>query len=33
LALKKFSAENNMESGEMPEELKGFLEIEEMLIA
>ncbi|CAG8645804.1 6062_t:CDS:2 [Rhizophagus irregularis] len=31
--LKKFSADNNMDLGEVPEELKGLTEIEEMLIA
>jgi ATP-dependent DNA helicase PIF1 len=30
---KKFSAENNMDPGEVPEELQGLSEIEEMLIA
>src|SRR3989337_1278848 len=30
---KKFSAENNMDPGDVPEELKGLTEIEEMLIA
>jgi hypothetical protein len=30
---KKFSAENNMDPGEIPNELKGLTEIEEMLIA
>lgn len=30
---KKFSAENNMDPGEVPDELKGLTEIEEMLIA
>jgi len=30
---KKFSAENNMDPGEMPDELQGLSEIEEMLIA
>jgi hypothetical protein len=30
--IKKFSAGNNMDPGEMPEELKGLSEIEEMLI-
>ena len=29
---KKFSKENNMNSGVIPEELKGLIEIEEMLI-
>ncbi len=33
LSPKKFLAENNMDLGEMPEELKGLSEIEEMLIA
>jgi len=32
LSLKKFSVENNIDLREMPEELKGFSEIEEMLI-
>src|SRR3954454_17172915 len=32
-SLKKFSAENNMNSGEVPEELQGLFEIKEMLIA
>lgn len=31
--IKKFSAENNMDPGDVPEELKGLSEIEEMLIA
>ena len=31
--IKKFSSENNMNSGDVPEELKGLSEIEEMLIA
>ena len=31
--IKKFSAGNNMDPGEVPEELKGLSEIEEMLIA
>ncbi|CAG8631130.1 2788_t:CDS:2, partial [Rhizophagus irregularis] len=31
--LKKFFADNNMDLGEVPEELKGLTEIEEMLIA
>jgi hypothetical protein len=30
---KKFSAENNMDPGEVPEELQSLTEIEEMLIA
>src|SRR3954452_22924401 len=30
---KKFSAENNMDSGDVPKELQGLTEIEEMLIA
>src|SRR2546425_3460708 len=30
---KKFSAENNMDPGDVPEELKALTEIEEMLIA
>ena len=30
---KKFSAENNMDLGDIPDELKGLTEIEEMLIA
>jgi hypothetical protein len=30
---KKFSAENNMDLGDVPKEFKGLLEIEEMLIA
>src|SRR5436853_6411128 len=30
---KKFSADNNMDPGEVPDELKGLTEIEEMLIA
>jgi hypothetical protein len=29
---KKFSGENNMDPGDVPEELKGLTEIEEMLI-
>ena len=32
-SLKKFSAENNMDPEDMPKELKGFTEIEKMLIA
>src|SRR5256884_1223886 len=31
--LKKFSSENNMDPGVVPDELKGLTEIEEMLIA
>jgi len=31
--VKKFSAENNMNPGEVPDELKGLTKIEEMLIA
>ena len=31
--IKKFSAQNNMDLGDVPEELKGLSEIEEMLIA
>ena len=31
--LKKFSAANNMDPGEIPDELQGLTEIEEMLIA
>jgi hypothetical protein len=30
---KKFSAENNMDPGDVPEELKSLMEIEKMLIA
>ena len=30
---KRFSSENNMDPGVVPEELKGLSEIEEMLIA
>ena len=30
---KKFSADNNMDPGEVPEELQGLTDIEEMLIA
>ncbi|CAG8823378.1 15573_t:CDS:1, partial [Racocetra fulgida] len=30
---KKFSTENNIDPGNVPEELQGFTEIEEMLIA
>ena len=31
--IKKFSAENNMDPGDVPEELQGLTEIEEMLVA
>jgi hypothetical protein len=31
--VKKFSAENNMDLGDVPEELKGLTEIKKMLIA
>ena len=30
---KKFSADNNMDPGDVPDELEGLTEIEEMLIA